>query len=67
MKLRELVGIMNIADVGVMSRSTAVDIIGVQKIDMFDLANDPILRKHGDREVVTLTNVAKRGDVIEIM
>lgn len=65
MKLKELVSIMNIADVCV--TSTAIPgFYGVKKIDMFHQESDPILKQYGEYEVRQLTNIAKSGDIIWI-
>lgn len=67
MKLRELVGIMNIADVGVASNTIkALCPSFHKKINMFSLDSDPILEMYGDYEVCKLTNIAKTGDVVWI-
>ena len=65
MKLKELVGIMNIADVGVAS-TTIPGFYCIKKIDMFHLKSDPVLEQYGEYEVRQLTNIAKSGDVIWI-
>ncbi len=65
MKLKELVNIMNIADVGLASTSIP-GLLPAKKIDMFHLDTDPLLVKHGEREVEKLTNIAKAGDCIWI-
>ena len=65
MKLKELVSIMNIADVGVVSTSIP-GFWGVKKLDMFNLKSCPVLKQYGEYEVEKLTNIAKSGDVIWI-
>ena len=65
MTLRELVGVMNIADVTVTS-SEIPDLFNLHRLYMFHQDSDPILVRYGDREVVKLTNIAKSGDTIWI-
>ena len=65
MKLRELVSIMNIANVGVASTSVP-GFYGIKKLNMFNLKSDPVLEEYGDYEVRQLTNIAMSGDVIWI-
>lgn len=65
MKLLELVSLMNIAEVGVASQSIP-GLLPEQMLDMFHLDADPVLRRHGDREVESITNVAKLGVTIWI-
>ena len=65
MKLLELVGLMNISEVGVASK-TIPGLLPEQKLDMFHLDADHILRRYGDREVESITNVANLGITIWI-
>lgn len=65
MKLRELVGVMNIADVTLASKSIAGLLPG-RALDMFRQAEDPLLRQYGEREVESITNVGKLGDTVWI-
>ena len=65
MTLRELVDVMNIADVTVTSYEIS-ELFGLHRLDMFHKDADPILRKYGSREVVALTNIGKAGDTIRI-
>lgn len=65
MKLRELVVIMNINDVGVTSH-TIRELFCEVKLNMLHLESDPILMKYGDYEVESLTNICKTGDLITI-
>ena len=65
MKLKELVSIMNIADVGVASTSIP-GFGGIKEVDMFHLKSCPVLKQYGEYEVEKLTNIAKAGDVIWI-
>lgn len=67
MTLRELVSVMNIADVAIASlKIHELYPCNDRKLNMFDLDNDPILARYGDREVIKLTNVAGTGDTIWI-
>ena len=66
MKVIEIVRIMNIADVGIRSTNLEDDLVGIKKIDMHRTDTDPILKQYGNREVVSLENIAKTGDVIVI-
>ena len=65
MKLLELVRLMNIAEVGVASKAIA-SLPPKQMLDMFHLDADPILRRYGDKEVESITNVANLGVTIWI-
>ena len=65
MKLIELVEVMNIADVSVASK-TIPGLLPHQALDMFHLGSDPILRRYGDREVESVTDVCKLGITIWI-
>lgn len=65
MKLMELVKVMNIADVHVASKSI-YDLLPERPLDMFHQDRDPILRRYGDKEVESITNVCKLGVTIWI-
>lgn len=65
MKLMELVKVMNIADVSVASKSIR-DLLPEHPLDMFHQDRDPILRRYGDKEVESVTNVCKLGVTIWI-
>ena len=65
MKLRELVSIMNIADVSIAS-TVIPSLLPEKKIDMFHLDTDSLLEEYGNHEVDRLTNVAKTGECIWI-
>ena len=58
MKLRELLNLMNIADVAVNSKDGIIT-GGDQPIDMFRLDRDPLVQKFGNYEVEQITNVCK--------
>lgn len=67
MTLRELAGIMNIADVSVASHTIPeLYACNGRKLNMFDQDSDPILKRYGDRTVESLTNIAHTGDMIWI-
>ncbi len=65
MKLLELVRLMNIAEVGVASK-TIPELLPEQMLDMFHLDADCLLRRYGDKEVESITNVCKLGITIWI-
>ncbi len=65
MKLLELVSLMNIAEVGVASK-TIPGLLPEQMLDMFHQDADRILRRYGDKEVESITNVCKLGVTIWI-
>lgn len=65
MKFKELVAIMNIADVTVASESIP-GLFQRKRIDMFHLGADPLVAMYGECEVEKLTNIAKAGDTIWI-
>lgn len=65
MKLRELVDVMNIADVRVAS-TTIRGLLPEQSLDMFHKDADPLLRQYGEREVDHITNVCKLALVVWI-
>ena len=65
MKLLELVGVMNIAEVGVASK-TIPGLLPEQMLDMFHLDADPLLRQDGEIEVESITNVCKLGVTVWI-
>ena len=65
MKLLELVGVMNIAEVGVASK-TIPGLLPEKMLDMFHLDADPLLRQYGEIEVESITNVCKLGVTVWI-
>ena len=65
MKLMELVRVMNIADVSVASKSIR-DLLPERPLDMFHQDRDLVLRRYGDKEVESITNVCKLGVTIWI-
>ena len=65
MTLKEIVKLMNMAQLDVSSK-TIKDLWGTEAINMFDQENDPILKKYGDCEVESITNVCKLGITIWI-
>lgn len=65
MKLKEIVKIMNMAQLDVCSK-TIEALWGRKDIDMFDLENDPIVKEYGDHEVEEITNIAKLGVTVWI-
>lgn len=65
MTLKEIVKIMNMAQLDVCSK-TIKTLWGRKDIDMFDLENDPIVKEYGDHEVEEITNIAKLGVTVWI-
>lgn len=65
MKLLDLVNLMNIAKVGVASK-TIPELLPEKPLDMFNLDSDPILQRFANQEVESITNVANLGITIWI-
>ena len=65
MKLVEVVGVMNIADVRVASK-TIRELLPERPLDMRHRDADPLLRQYGEREVESITDVCKLGVTIWI-
>lgn len=65
MKLLELVNVMNIAEVGIASK-TIRELLPERALDMFHLDDDPLLLRYGGREVESITNVCKLGVTVWI-
>lgn len=65
MKLVEVVGVMNIADISVASK-TIRELLPERPLDMFHRDDDPTLRRYGDAEVESITNVCNLGVTIWI-
>ena len=65
MKLLDLVNLMNIAKVGVASK-TIPELLPEKPLDMINLDSDPILQRFANQEVESITNVANLGITIWI-
>lgn len=65
MTLKEIVKIMNMAQLDVCSKNIN-QLHGRKDVNMFDLDNDPIVRKYGDHEVEEITNIAFLGVTVWI-
>lgn len=65
MKLLDLVNLMNIAKVGVASK-TIPELLPEKPLDIFNLDSDPILQRFANQEVESITNVANLGITIWI-
>ena len=65
MKLLELVSLMNIADVSLDSK-TIPGLLPGGPLDMFHKDADPLLRRYGEREVESITDVCHLGVTIWI-
>lgn len=58
MTLKELVSVMNIYEV------ECFDGEKMHRLNMVDLAHDPVVLKDGNREVRQITNIARQGVTI---
>ena len=65
MTLKEIVKIMNMAQLDVCSKNIS-QLYGRKDVDMFDIDNDPIVREYGDHEVEEITNIAFLGVTVWI-
>lgn len=65
MTLREIVNLMNMAQLDVCSKNIE-DLWGRKDVDMFDKDNDPILEEYGDHKVEEITNIAFKGVTVWI-
>ena len=65
MKLIEVAKVMNIANVKVASK-TIPELLPERALNMFRPDDDPLLRRYGEREVESITDVCKLGVTVWI-
>lgn len=67
MKLKEIISVMNMAQLDIASKTPGRNLYRAVPLDMFHLDSDKTYQAHKDAEVEEITNVCKLGVTIWII